>query len=107
MSYKIGFAGTDARTLLSALITSTATSENNPDKFQGVVIRGMPSMPPFAKTMKWPIKFLSTTDNSKKAYAAAIIEALKNGSIDCVVPMPEDLLLGGLVDELEEAGFLD
>ncbi|MBW1826115.1 MAG: hypothetical protein JRI78_03735, partial [Deltaproteobacteria bacterium] len=48
MSYKIGFAGTDARTLLSALITSTATSENNPDKFQGVVIRGMPSMPPFA-----------------------------------------------------------
>lgn len=107
MSYKIGFAGTDARTLLSALITSTATSENHPDDFQGVVIRGMPSMPPFAKTMQWPIKFLSTTDNSKKAYAAAIIEALKNGSIDGVVPMPEDLLLEGLVDELEEAGFLD
>ena len=64
-------------------------------------------MPPFAKTMQWPIKFLSTTDNSKKAYAAAIIEALKNGSIDGVVPMPEDLLLEGLVDELEEAGFLD
>ena len=107
MSYKIGFAGTDGRTLLSALVTSTATSENYQDDFQGVVIRGMPAMPPFVKSMQWPVKFIPTTDNSKKAYASAIIDALKNGSIDCVVPMPEDLLLDGLLDKLEEVGLLD
>jgi len=107
VSYKIGFAGTDARTLLSAVVTSTATSENYQDDFQGVVIRGMPAMPPFAKLMQWPVKFIPTADNSKKAYATAIIDALKDGSIDCVVPMPEDLLLDGLVDELEEVGLID
>lgn len=107
MSYKIGFAGTDARTLLSAVVTSTATSENYENDFQGVVIRGMPAMPPFAMSMQWPVKFISTADNSKRAYASAIIDALKNGSIDCVVPMPEDLLLGGLLDKLEEVGLLD
>ena len=107
MAYKIGFAGTDGRTLLSALVTSTATSENYQDDFQGVVIRGMPAMPPFAMKMQWPVEFIPTADNSKKAYADAIIDALKNGSIDCVVPMPEDLLLDGLVDELEENGLID
>ena len=107
MSYKIGFAGTDGRTLLSALVTSTATSENYQGDFQGVVIRGMPAMPPFAKSMQWPVNFIPTTDNSKKAYASAIIDAFKTGSIDCVVPMPEDLLLDGLVDELEEVGLID
>ena len=107
MSYKIGFAGTDGRTLLSAVVTSTARSENYQDECQGVVIRGMPAMPPFAKSMQWPVKFIPTTDNSKKAYASAIIDALKNGSIDCVVPMPEDLLLDGLVDILEEVGLID
>jgi len=107
VSYKIGFAGTDARTLLSAVVTSTATSENYQDDFQGVVIRGMPAMPPFAMSMQWPVKFIPTADNSKKAYATAIIDALKDGSIDCVVPMPEDLLLDGLVDELEEVGLID
>jgi len=107
VSYKIGFAGTDGRTLLSALVTSTATSENCQDDFQGVVIRGMPAMPPFAKSMQWPVKFIPTADNSKKAYASAIIDAFKTGLIDCVVPMPEDLLLDGLVDELEEVGLID
>ena len=107
MSYKIGFAGTDGRTLLSAVVTSTATSENYENDFQGVVIRGMPAMPPFAMSMQWPVKFISTADNSKTAYASAIIDALKNGSIDCVVPMPEDLLLDGLLDDLEEVGLSD
>lgn len=107
MTYKIGFAGTDGRTLLSALITSTATSENHQDDFQGLVIRGMPAMQRFAMEMNWPVEFIPTTDNSKMGYAAAIIDALKSGSIDCVVPMPEDLLLEGLVDELDKAGFMD
>ncbi len=105
MSYKIGFAGTDGRTLLSALVTSTSTSEHSQNNFQGVVIRGMPAMKPFAKTMEWPVKFIPTSDNSKNGYAAAIIEALRKKDIDCVMPMPEDLLLDGLVDELETAGF--
>ncbi len=107
MSYKIGFAGTDGRTLLSALVTSTASSEIHQEKFKGLVIRGMPAMPPFVTSMKWPVEFIPTADNSKTAYASAIIEGIKNGSIDCVVPMPEDLLLDGLVDELADAGFLD
>jgi len=107
MTYKIGFAGTDGRTLLSALVTSTATSTTHGDDFKGVVIRGMPAMPPFASLMQWPVEFIPTEDNSKAGYAAAMIEALKNGAIDCIVPMPEDLLLEGLVDELAAAGFLD
>jgi phosphoribosylamine--glycine ligase len=107
VSYKIGFAGTDGRTLLSALVASTATSDHYQDDFRGVVIRGMPAMQPFAMSMKWPVNFIPTADNSKKGYAVAIIEALKNGSIDCVMPMPEDLLLEGLVDDVEKAGFID
>ncbi|MCG6974444.1 MAG: hypothetical protein LJE66_15020 [Desulfobacterales bacterium] len=105
MSYKIGFAGTDGRTLLSALVTSTSTSEHSQNDFQGLVIRGMPAMAPFASAMKWPVAFIPTSDNSKNGYAAAIIEALKRNDIDCVMPMPEDLLLDGLVDELESAGY--
>lgn len=107
MSYKIGFAGTDGRTLLSALVTSTATSETHGDNFKGVVIRGMPSMPPFAQAMKWPVEFIPTQDNTVAGYAAAIIDAFKKGSIDCVVPMPEDLMLEGLLDELDKAGLLN
>jgi phosphoribosylamine--glycine ligase len=57
--------------------------------------------------MNWPVDFIPTADNSRDGYATAIIDALKSGSIDCVMPMPEDLLLGGLVNELEKAGFLD
>ncbi len=107
MAYKIGFAGTDGRTFLGALVTSTATSEKNEDDFQGVVIRGMPAMPVFAERMRWPVEFIPTTDNSKDGYAAAIIENLKNGSIQCALPMPEDLLIQGLVDEAEQAGVGD
>jgi len=77
MAYKIGFAGTDGRTLLGAWVTSTATSEKHEDNFQGVVIRGMPAMPPYAALMKWPVEFIPTTDNSKDAYTAAIVESLK------------------------------
>ena len=72
MSYKIGFAGTDGRTLLSALVTSTSTSEHSQNDFQGLVIRGMPAMAPFASAMKWPVAFIPTSDNSKNGYAAAI-----------------------------------
>ncbi|QTA92490.1 hypothetical protein [Desulfonema magnum] len=105
MTYKIGFAGTDGRTLLGAWVTSTATSETHQDNFQGVVFRGMPAMPPFVNLMGWPVEFIPTADNSKEGYAAAIKAAIENGSVDCVLPMPEDLLLEGLVDELEKDGL--
>jgi phosphoribosylamine---glycine ligase len=105
VSYKIGFAGTDGRTLLSALVTSTSTSEHSQNEFQGIVIRGMPAMKPFANAMEWPVDFIPTSDNSKNGYATAIIEAIKRKDIHCVMPMPEDLLLEGLVDDLEAAGF--
>ena len=104
---KIAFAGTDGRTLLSALVVSTATSEIYEESYQGVVVRGTPSMPKFAETMNWPIVFIPTEGNSYDEYAAAIIEALKSGAIDYVVPMPEALLFDGLVDEVESAGFGD
>ena len=104
---KIAFAGTDGRTLLCALVVSTATSEIYEDTFQGVVVRGTPSMPKFAETMNWPIAFIPTEGNSYDEYAAAIIDALKKGAIDYVVPMPEALLFDGLVDEVEAAGFGD
>jgi phosphoribosylamine--glycine ligase len=104
---KIAFAGTDGRTLLCALVVSTATSDIYKDTFQGVVVRGTPSMPRFAETMNWPVEFIPTTGNSYDEYAEAIIKALKSGSIDYVIPMPEALLFDGLVDEVEAAGFGD
>ncbi|MGD9227871.1 MAG: hypothetical protein PVF26_15300 [Desulfobacterales bacterium] len=104
---KIAFAGTDGRTMLCALVVSTATSDIYKDRFQGVVVRGTPSMPKFAETMNWPIEFIRTKGNSYDEYAEAIINAMKTDSIDYVIPMPEALLFDGLVDEVEAAGFGD
>jgi phosphoribosylamine--glycine ligase len=104
---KIAFAGTDGRTLLCALVVSTATSEYYPERFQGVVVRGTPSMPQFCEVMNWPVDFVPTAGNSVTEYATAIHEALKSGNIDYVVPMPEALLFDGLVDEMEQAGLGD
>jgi len=102
---KIAFAGTDGRTLLSALVTATATSDNYDAAFEGVVIRGTPSMPEFCKIMNWPVQFVATVSNSVEDYTGAIIAALKEGRLDYVVPMPEALLFEGLVDAVEQAGF--
>ncbi|MFP4285303.1 MAG: hypothetical protein ACLFQG_07095, partial [Desulfovermiculus sp.] len=106
---KIGFAGTDARTLLSALIVSTAKSETESTPCRGVVVRGTPSMPRLAeKDMNdWPVDFISTEDNSVQAYAMACIQAMQAGELDYLLPLPEALLFEGLVDELEQAGFGD
>ena len=104
---KIAFAGTDGRTLLSALVTGTAKSDRYPEEFRGVVIRGTPSMPAFCEMMNWPVDFVPTESNSVEDYTSAIIAALKDGQIDYVVPMPEALLFEGLVDAVETAGFGD
>ena len=104
---KIAFAGTDGRTLLSALVTATAKSANYDEVFKGVVIRGTPSMPEFCKIMDWPVEFVATASNSVEDYTQAIIAALKDGKIDYVIPMPEALLFEGLVDAVEQAGFGD
>jgi phosphoribosylamine--glycine ligase len=102
---KIAFAGTDGRTLLCALVISTAKSEIYPEAFQGIVIRGTPAMPKLTEMMNWPVEFISTDSNSMHDYAAAIIRNLKEENIDYVIPMPESLLFEGLVDEVEAAGF--
>lgn len=102
MPYRIAVAGTDARTLLSALTISTATSENHKENTKGFVVRGTPGMKVFSETMNWPVEFINTEDNSAKAYAGAVSDALKNNVIDCVVPMPEKLLFEGFIDELED-----
>ncbi len=104
---KIAFAGTDGRTLLSALVTATATSETYKEEFKGVVIRGTPSMPKFCEIMNWPVEFVATATNSVADYTTAIITALKAGVVDYVIPMPEALLFEGLVDAVEQAGFGD
>ena len=104
---KIAFAGTDGRTLLSALVTATAKSDIYPETFKGIVIRGTPSMPVFCKIMNWPVAFVETASNSVADYTAAIITALKENKIDYVMPMPEALLFDGLVDAVEQAGFGD
>jgi phosphoribosylamine--glycine ligase len=104
---KIAFAGTDGRTLLCALVVSTATSELYEDQFRGIVVRGTPSMPKFAETMNWPVEFIPTEGNSYNEYAEVIINALTKGKIDYVIPMPEALLFEGLVDQVEAAGFGD
>ncbi len=105
--WKIGFAGTDGRTLLSAVVVATATSETCQDKFKGVVIRGTSSMPKMAELMGWPIDFIYTEDNSVYAYADSIVGGFEKGILDYVVPMPETLLFNGLVDELEKKGYGD
>jgi phosphoribosylamine--glycine ligase len=104
---KIAFAGTDGRTLLSALVTATAKSDNYSDEFKGLVIRGTPSMPEFCKIMGWPVEFIPTETNSVEDYTRAIIGALTDGKVDYVIPMPEALLFEGLVDAVEQAGFGD
>ncbi|MFO7875621.1 MAG: hypothetical protein R6U55_03435 [Desulfovermiculus sp.] len=106
---KIGFAGTDARTLLSALIVSTAKSETESTPCRGVVVRGTPSMPRLAeKDMSdWPVDFISTENNSVQAYAQACIQAMQAGELDYLLPLPEALLFEGLVDELDQAGLGD
>ncbi|MEW5909591.1 MAG: hypothetical protein AB1659_07320 [Thermodesulfobacteriota bacterium] len=102
---RIAFAGTDGRTLLCALVVSTATSEFHQASFQGVVVRGTPSMPEFSKQMNWPVAFIPTSSNSAPDFSNAIIEAIRNQEIDYVVPMPEALLFDGLVDTLESVGL--
>ena len=104
---KIAFAGTDGRTLLSALVTATAKSERYLESFEGVVIRGTPSMPVFCEIMNWPVAFIETASNSVTDYTEAIIAALREEKIDYVIPMPEALLFDGLVDAVEQAGFGD
>jgi len=104
---KIAFAGTDGRTLLWAYVVSTATSELYEDHFDGIVIRGTPSMPKFSEIMGWPVTFIPTENNAVDSYAHAVIDALETGKIDCVVPMPEALLFEGLVDRVEAAGYGD
>ena len=104
---KIAFAGTDGRTLLSALVTATAKSDIHQQEFKGVVIRGTPAMPVICEIMNWPVEFVTTGNNSVEDYTAAIITALKAKTIDYVIPMPEALLFEGLVDAVEQAGFGD
>lgn len=106
---KIGFAGTDARTLLSALVVSTAKSETENIPYKGVVVRGTSAMPRLAEQdmFNWPVEFISTEDNSMQAYAQACIQAMQAGDLDYLLPLPEALLFEGLVDKLEQAGFGD
>ena len=104
---KIAFAGTDGRTVLSALIVSTAKSDVNPEVYQGVVVRGTPAMPKFAELMNWPVDFIPTASNSIADYAESLIRAMRADEIDYVIPMPEALLFDGLVDDIAAAGFGD
>jgi len=104
---RIAFAGTDGRTLLCAHVTATATSAADDVRYEGVVVRGTPSMPAFAKQMNWPVEFVPTGGNGVDRYAEAIIGELRAGRLDAVVPMPEALLFDGLVDRVQAAGFGD
>jgi len=104
---KIAFAGTDGRTLLWAFVTSTSTSDIHSEAYGGVVVRGTPAMPALVGRLNWPVEFVPTASNRVDDYAAAIIDALTQNRIDYVVPMPEGLLFGGLVDKVTDAGFGD
>mgnify|MGYP000052319514 FL=1 len=107
--YRIGFAGTDARTLLSAQVMSTASSDTDDASYRGVVIRGTSAMPVLAgkEWFDWPVDFLSTQENSTEAYAEAMIKGLDQGSLDYVLPLPEALQYAGIVDKLRDSGYGD
>jgi len=102
---KIGFVGTDGRTLLAALETSRATSELYPGAYRGVVVKGTGAMEPFAQKLGWPIDFIPVPDNSPDAYTAALIKAFQDNTLDVALVMPEGLLFEGLIDRVSEAGF--
>ncbi len=102
---KIGFAGTDGRTFLSALTVSTALSDKYEGKYQGVIIRGTSSMPEFAKKLSLPLEFIFTQDNSVSSYARAIEKGIRENGLDYILPLPEALLFEGLVDQLESRGL--
>jgi phosphoribosylamine--glycine ligase len=104
---KIGFVGTDGRTLLAALETSRSKSELYPGAYRGVVVKGTGAMEPFAQKMGWPVDFIPVPDNSAPSYAAALIQAFEEGALDVALVMPEGLLFEGLVDRVTEAGFGD
>ena len=72
---KIGFVGTDGRTLLAALETSRSKSELYPGAYRGVVVKGTGAMEPFAQKMGWPVDFIPVPNNSALAYAEALIRA--------------------------------
>ncbi len=61
---RIGYVGTDGRSLLAALDTSRATSELYSGSFEGVVVRGTPAMQPWAERMGWPVGFIPTPANT-------------------------------------------
>jgi phosphoribosylamine--glycine ligase len=104
---KIGFIGTDGRSLLAALETSRATSELYPGEYQGVVVRGTPAMPSFARRMNWPVGFIPVAENTPTAFAAALAASFREQALDLALVMPEALIFEGLVDQLEEAGWGD
>jgi phosphoribosylamine--glycine ligase len=104
---KIGFVGTDGRTLLAALETSRSKSELYPGAYRGVVVKGTGAMEPLAKKMGWPVDFIAVPDNSAEAYAAALIQAFGDHTLDVALVMPEGLLFDGLVDRVSQAGFGD
>ena len=104
---KIGFVGTDGRTLLAALETSRSRSELYPGAYRGVVVKGTGAMEPFARKMGWPVDFIPVPDNSAPSYAAALIRAFKAETLDVALVMPEGLLFEGLVDRVTDAGFGD
>ncbi|MFZ2089877.1 MAG: hypothetical protein WAU47_15010, partial [Desulfobaccales bacterium] len=104
---RIGYVGTDGRSLLAALDTSRATSELYAGSFEGLVVRGTPSMPPWAEKMQWPVRFIPTRSNSLEDYAQALIGAFQSGELDIAFVMPESLIFQGLVDRVAEAGYGD
>ncbi len=103
MTYRIGFAGTDGRTVISALTVSSTRSAG--ENFRGIVVRGMPGMKHYAEEMQWPVDFIPTSSNEVAAYAEVLIAAFTERQLDLAVPMPEALQFDGLVDLLEKAGF--
>ncbi|WDP91469.1 MAG: hypothetical protein HUN04_17900 [Desulfobacter sp.] len=105
---KIGFAGTDARTLLSAVTLSQTGANKSGRAYRGIVVRGTPAMPRFAdEVMGWDVGFVPTRDNTVESYASAMAGAMASGEMDYAVPMPESLIFNGIVDLMAEKGFGD
>lgn len=100
---KIGFVGTDGRSLLGAYTTSMTGNQT----YRGIMVRGTDAMEPWTKKSGWPVDFISTENNSVKAYSEALIQAFREERLDVALVMPEGLLFEGLVDMITEAGFGD
>jgi phosphoribosylamine---glycine ligase len=101
---RIGYVGTDGRSLLAALDTSRATSERYPGRIRREWWCAAPRPWPLGRTDEVAGGLYPHPHNRLEDYAQALIGAFDRGELDLALVMPESLIFEGLVDRVAAAG---